>query len=315
MSGAAIPALAVEGIEKGFPGVRALQGVSFDCLAGEIHALVGENGAGKSTLMRVLSGIHRPDAGRLLINGRPAVLASPHDAQALGIAMVHQDTRLVPDLDVAQNIWLGREPGGPVFVDRPAMEQGARRLLERLGLRLDLAAPLAAPVRDLTVSERQLVEIARALTTEPAVLILDEPTSALDPHEAERLFAILRDLRAGGTGIVFISHRLPEVLAVADRITVMKDGEVVGTISRCEAAEDRLVSMMVGRPVSVAYPPRADRTGPTVLEVQDLASGTAFAGISLSAASSATASPSLRAPCSACCRIAARCGSRAARSG
>ncbi len=274
------PALAVRGIEKRFPGVRALGGVSFDCLAGEIHALVGENGAGKSTLMRVLSGVHQPDAGVVLVNGRPAVLASPHDAQALGIAMVHQDTRLVPDLDVAQNIWLGREPGGRVLVDRAAMEQGAQRLLDRLDLHLDLAAPVC----DLAVSELQLVEIVRALTTEPAALILDEPTSALDPYEAERLFAILRDLRAGGTGIVFISHRLPEVLAIADRITVMRDGEVVGTLPRREASEEQLVSMMVGRPVSMAYPPRAGRTGPIVLEVQDLASGTAFAGISLSAA-------------------------------
>lgn len=252
------PVLAVAGIEKRFPGVLALAGVSFDVRGGEIHGLVGENGAGKSTLMRVLAGVHRPDAGRILVRGEFVALAGPKDAQDRGIAMVYQDTRLVPDLDVAQNIWLGREPGGRLYVSRAEMERGARALLERLGVHV----PLDRRVRDLAFDERQLVEIARALTTGPAVLILDEPTSGLDAAEAERLLRLLRELRASGTGIVFISHRLPEVLGAADRITVLKDGEVVGTVAAAGMGEDGLVAMMVGRSVAVAYPPRAGHPGP-----------------------------------------------------
>ena len=223
MNDAAATPLAVEGISKRFPGVQALSGISFDCRAGEVHALVGENGAGKSTLMRILSGVHQPDEGEIRVGGRPVTIADPAEARRLGIAMVYQDTRLVPDLDVARNIFLGREPGG-ALIDLGAMRSEAARLLARLGEAIDVRRP----VRDLSVAERQVVEIARALGTDARVLILDEPTSALTPPDVDRLFAILRDLRAAGTAIVFISHRLPEVFAIADRITVMKDGEMVG---------------------------------------------------------------------------------------
>ncbi len=273
-------ALALSGIEKRFGAVRALSGVSFDCRPGEIHALVGENGAGKSTLMRVLAGVHQPDRGEIMVRGVVVRLSEPSAAQRLGIAMVNQDTRLVPDLDVAQNIFLGREPGTAVLVDRAAMELASRRLLDRLGVGI----ALRARVGDLALGERQLVEIARALTTDPPVLILDEPTSALDGAETARLMAILADLRDAGTGVIFISHRLPEVLAVADRITVMKDGEVVGTVAAAGADEERLVSMMVGRPVSVAYPARASQLGPVLLQIAGLASPGRFAGINLSVA-------------------------------
>lgn len=270
-------ALALARIEKQFGPVRALRGVSFACRSGEVHALIGENGAGKSTLMRVLAGVYAPDSGEITVRGCPVCLGGPHDAQRLGISMVNQDTRLIPDLDVAQNIYLGREPGGAVFVDRATMEEGATRLLGRFGVPIDPTARLG----DLRLGERQLVEIARALATEPSVLILDEPTSALDGAETDRLLAILGDLRAAGTGIIFISHRLPEVLRIADRITVLKDGETVGTVTAAGVDEARLVSMMVGRPVEVAFPPRAGTIGETVLEIESLASPGRFRDVTL----------------------------------
>lgn len=279
MSSILSPVLAVAGIEKRFPGVRALAGVSFDVQRGEIHGLVGENGAGKSTLMRVLAGVYQPDAGRILLGDEHVKLRGPRDAQDRGIAMVYQDTRLVPDLDVAQNIWLGREPGGLLYVDRRAMEREATRLLGRLALSIRLDRP----VRELAFDERQLVEIARALTTDPAVLILDEPTSGLDAAEAERLLVLLRELRSAGTAIIFISHRLPEVLALSDRITVLKDGEVVATVAARAMDEDRLVAMMVGRSVAVAYPPRAPQIGQVRLdaEIADPSGQRRFAAIRL----------------------------------
>lgn len=268
--------LAVEGIVKSFPGVKALQGVSFDCRAGEIHALVGENGAGKSTLMRILAGVYRPDAGEIRVNGSPVTLGSPGEAARHGIAMVYQDTSLVPDLDTAQNIFLGREPGG-VLLDYAKMRADAVALLERLGERIDIGER----VGDKPLAERQIIELARALSTDARVLILDEPTSALTPREVERLFAILRDLKAHGTSIIFISHRLPEVLSIADRITVLKDGEMVGTVEAKGATEDQIVTMMVGRDLALTFPPRATELGTTVLEVEHLSAPGAFSDASL----------------------------------
>jgi ABC-type sugar transport system ATPase subunit len=186
-----VPVLAVLDVDKSFPGVHALKHVSFDCLSGEIHGLVGENGAGKTTLMRVLAGVVQPDSGIIRVRGERVILTSPRRAHDLGIAMVYQDTRLVDDLDVAQNIWLEREPGSFFLVDRRGMEAQAAPILQRLGLEIDLRRT----VRELTTAERQIVEIARALTANPAVLILDEPTSALDRSEVERLGGILRGLQ------------------------------------------------------------------------------------------------------------------------
>lgn len=262
------PVLAVVDVDKSFPGVHALRKVSFDCRAGEIHGLVGENGAGKSTLMRVLSGVLEPDSGRIRVRGQDVVLTSPRSAHDLGIAMVYQDTRLIDDLDVAQNIWLAREPVSFLFVDRAEMENRAASILKSLGVDLDLRKL----VGQLSTSERQIVEIARALTADPAALILDEPTSALDPGEVERLAGILRGLRATSTGIVFISHRIPEVLRLSDRITVMKDGEIVTTVKNSGVTEEQLVSKMVGRQLSLAFPSRAGKPGSNRLEVSKLSS-------------------------------------------
>jgi ribose transport system ATP-binding protein len=275
-----VPVLAVVDIDKSFPGVRALKRVSFDCRPGEIHGLVGENGAGKTTLMRVLAGVIQPDSGVIQVRGKPVTLISPRHAHDLGIAMVYQDTQLVDDLDVAQNIWLGREPGSPLLVNRRLMEAHTASILHRLGLPADLRQP----VRELSSAERQIVEIARALTADPAVLILDEPTSSLDPGEVKRLAGILSNLRAAGRGVVFISHRLPEVLEFADRITIMKDGEIVGTVINQEITEDFLVSRMVGRKLSLAFPPGQTKPGPIRLEVNDLSSPGRFQGVTFTVA-------------------------------
>jgi ribose transport system ATP-binding protein len=272
----ALSVLAVRDVNKSFPGVQALRNVSFDCLSGEIHGLVGENGAGKSTLMRILAGAMPPDSGSIRLRGENVVLRTPRHAHDLGIAMVYQDTRLVDDLDVAQNIWLEREPGSFLLVDRRSMETQAAAILNRLGLEIDLRRT----ARELTSAERQIVEIARALTADPGVLILDEPTSALDPGEVERLGGILRSLQKTGTGIVFISHRLPEVLEFADRITVMKDGQIVTTVLNQGITEDLLVSKMVGRQLSLAFPPKSSKPGRNRLEVRNLSSPGKFREIS-----------------------------------
>ncbi|MBX9456415.1 MAG: ATP-binding cassette domain-containing protein [Rhizobium sp.] len=268
--------LKVDGIVKSFPGVKALKGVSLECRPGEIQALVGENGAGKSTLMRVLAGAYQPDSGSITVDGKPVTLAGPRDAADRGIAMVYQDTRLVPDLDTPQNIFLGREPGG-VLLDYRKMRADAATLLARLGETLDLSER----VGDKPLAERQIIELARALSSNARVLILDEPTSALTPREVDRLFAILRDLRAAGTSIVFISHRLPEVFAISDRITVLKDGEMIGTVDADTVHEDSIVRMMVGRDLALAYPPRNDNPGEVVLSATRLSAPGRFDGVNL----------------------------------
>ncbi len=258
--------LSVEGISKTYPGVRALNRVSFALREGEVHGLVGENGAGKSTLMRILSGADQPDAGRMLAFGRTLTLADPASAHRAGIAMVWQDTRLVPDLDVAQNIALGHEPGGRLLVDRALIDRRARTVLARLGLALDPRTLLRA----LGPAERQMVEIARALDSEARILMLDEPTTALSATETDRLLAILRALARDGAAIVFVSHRLSEVMRVTDRITVMKDGEVVASRPRAELDEDEVVRLMVGRAIADIFPPHAAAAGMPRLEVEGL---------------------------------------------
>src|SRR5688572_15874816 len=240
--------LQMSAISKRFPGVVALDRVDFEISAGEIVALVGENGAGKSTLMKILAGIHRADSGGVLLDGAPVALHGPADAARRRIGIIHQERELIDTLDVAGNVFLGREPsrGGPLrWLDRRRMHDDTERQLARIGA--DLRA--STPLRQLSAAQQQLVAIVRALSMDARLLILDEPTSSLTASDAERLFAVLRDLRSSGTAIVYISHRLKEIERLADRAVVLRDGRNAGTLPREAISHDRLVQLMVGRTV------------------------------------------------------------------
>jgi inositol transport system ATP-binding protein len=258
------PLLRVSDIAKRYPGVQALDRVSLELRPGEIHGLLGENGAGKSTLLKILSGAEVPDAGRIEIGGAERTLASPQDAQAQGVATIYQELNLLPNLSVAENVFIGREPGGRAFLSWRRLAEATHEVLARIGLALD---PLTL-VGALSVAEQQMVEIARALSTEARVIIMDEPTSALSEAEVARLFEIVRELRAQGLGIVFVTHRLDEVLQICDRATVLRDGRLVGTRDVAEVTVDDLIRMMVGRSAAelfTALPAR--EVGEVVLEV------------------------------------------------
>jgi len=248
-----IPRIEAHGITKRFPGVIALRDVSFDLLPGEIHALCGENGAGKSTLIKLLSGLHPHGSfeGELLVDGKHAEFRGIRDATRAGVAVIHQELALVSELSVAENLFLGSEPRRGPRIDWTALREQARSLMARFGLDLDPDLPL----RELGVGQRQLVEILRALGRDSRVLILDEPTAALSETEARLLHATLRDLRARGVACIYISHRLEEVLALADRITVLRDGETVATLAGDAATAPDLIRHMVGRELSELYPP------------------------------------------------------------
>ena len=267
----------MRGIRKAFPGVQALQDVRFEVRAGEVHALVGENGAGKSTLMRILGGVHQRDGGEILLRGRHVEIPSPTQARTLGISIIHQELNQVPGLSVAENIFLGREPRRPGgFIDWAAMYAQAHRLLEDLGLPIDPKRRLGL----LTVAEQQLVEIAKALSVEAELVIMDEPTAALTVEETERLFRFIRDLRARGVAIVYITHRLEEIFSIADRVTVLRDGQYIGTYGIGELTMDELIRLMVGRQLTEKYPKELVAAGPAVLEVRGLTARGQFADVS-----------------------------------
>jgi ribose transport system ATP-binding protein len=265
----------LRGISKSFPGVKSLDGVDFSARAGEVHALLGENGAGKSTLTKIISGAYLPDEGEIRFDGEVRRWASPVDVKRAGIHVIHQELQMFPELTVAQNIFLGHEPTrrfGPFSrLDHAAMQQRTREVLQRLGHALDPAV-LA---RSLSVADQQMVEIAKALVGELKLLILDEPTAAISAREAELLFARLRELKSRGVCIVYISHRLEEVEAVCDRLTVLKDGRLVGTREVADTPRQKIVAMMVGRELQDIFPPkrRADDAASVVLSVRRLASG------------------------------------------
>jgi ribose transport system ATP-binding protein len=247
-------------VSKQFPGVTALDRVDFHVAAGEIVGLVGENGAGKSTLMKILGGIHRADSGTIALDGVPVVLHGPADAARLGVGIIHQELEVVETLDVAGNVFLGREPhwAGPLrLLDRRRMEADAKRHLARIGAQI---SPHAI-VRTLSTAQQQFVAIARALSMNARLLVLDEPTASLGSSEAERLFAVLQDLRSSGTAIVYISHRLKEIEALANRAVVLRDGRNAGVLHRGEITRDRLVQLMVGRAIEGGGPRQAVGTG------------------------------------------------------
>ncbi len=215
----------MRGIVKTFPGVRALDGVSFDVRAGEVHALVGENGAGKSTLMKVLAGAYRADGGTIEIDGAPVDIDGPKAAEALGIGMIYQEFNLVPDLRVVDNLLLGHEPVRGAFLDRRAAGAQAGAVLAQLGI----AVPLELPARKLTVAQQQMVEIAKTLARRARIIVMDEPTAALTEREIDALFALIAKLKADGVAFAYISHRLEELPRISDRITVIRDGRTVET--------------------------------------------------------------------------------------
>ncbi|MCS7039032.1 MAG: sugar ABC transporter ATP-binding protein [Anaerolineae bacterium] len=269
----------MEGINKAFPGVQALNQAHFDLRAGEVHALVGENGAGKSTLMKILAGVYSKDSGRIVYRGKEVEIPNPRAAQDLGISMIHQELNLMPHLTVAQNVFIGREPrrGLSFLLDDDKINAQTQTLFDAMHLRLDPRVRVA----DLTIAKQQMVEIAKALSFQAQVLIMDEPTAALTEAEIEELFRIIRQLRDRGVGIVYISHRLEELKQIADRITVMRDGRYVGTEDARTVPIERIISMMVGRTIYESKPELPERPSQeVVLEVRGLNRGNVIKDVS-----------------------------------
>jgi ribose transport system ATP-binding protein len=263
------PVVRFRGVSKGFPGVVAVDGVDLDILPGEVHVVAGENGAGKSTLMKLLSQVERPTAGTVEISGEPVEFHGPGYAQHLGVAMVYQEFALAPDLSVAENLYLGREPGRFGFVDRGKERDEAGALLRRVGLEVGPARL----VMGLTVAEMQRVEIAKALAIDAKIVIMDEPTATLAEKEIDDLFGVIRGLTGEGIAILYISHRLDEIFRVADRVTVMRDGRIVETLPVSELDEDGLVRLMVGREIGNLYPKPQAEIGDVLLRASGINRG------------------------------------------
>ena len=275
------PIVSMRGIDKSFPGVHALKSVDFEVLPGDVHALMGENGAGKSTLMKVLSGVYSKDAGTVEVDGRAVEITSPREAQALGISIIHQELSLMSDLNAAQNIFIGREPrmAGGLLIDEKKLNAEAARLFEHIHLRIDPRTPVA----NLTIAKQQMVEIAKALSHESRALIMDEPTAALNDVEINELFAIIRELKAEGVGIIYISHKMDELKRIADRVTVMRDGAYVGTVPAADTPVEKIISMMVGRELTDEAASIPDLSeAETLLEVRNLNRGREVRDVSFS---------------------------------
>jgi len=255
----------MEKITKRFPGVVALDGVDFDLKEAEIHALVGENGAGKSTLIKILGGVHKPDAGTITLNNRRVYFHSPLDAQLAGISVIHQELNLVEELTVAENMFLGREKRW-WFVDRKKMRQEAASIMEKLKFHVNPSEV----VKNLNVSEKQLVSIAKALTYKAQIIVMDEPTAAITKTEVDRLFKIMKDLKTHGVSVIFISHRIEEIYEVADRVTILRDGKKIGTYDVGSVSKEDLIRMMVGRKIDDMYPKYNTPSSEVIFKVVNL---------------------------------------------
>ena len=265
--------LELQTIRKSFSGVEVLHDVSLALRPGEVHALLGENGAGKSTLVKIITGVHQPDQGEILLDGKPVHFSDARESRKAGIAAIYQELSLFPDLDVAENIFVGRQPvlaGGRVDWSRLYAEAG--QLLESLGVKLDLKQK----ARLLSIAQQQMVEIARAFSINARILIMDEPTSSLTLHEVDDLFRLVRRLREEGTAVIFISHRLEELYALADRVTVLRDGAYVDTKAMNYVTRDDLIRMMVGRTISNLFPKQESKIGDVILKVSDLTRAGSF---------------------------------------
>jgi ribose transport system ATP-binding protein len=269
-SSAAGPILEVRQITKSFPGVRALKGVDLRVWAGEVHALMGENGAGKSTLMKILAGAYRPDSGQILLDGKEVHFHTPHEARLAGIGIIYQELTVAPNLTVSGNVFLGSEARRLGFLkDTGEMDRRTQQVLNRLGARF----PATQRAAHLAVAEQQQVEIARALFYKSRVLVMDEPTAALSDRETEKLFEVVRQLRAEGLAIIYISHRMAEVYELADRLSVFRDGTYVGVLTRPEFSADKVIEMMVGRRLEDFYEHTRHTPGKVVLEVRNMSDG------------------------------------------
>ncbi len=263
------PLVEMTQVTRTFPGVTALDNVDFQLLPGEVHVLFGENGAGKSTLISVLSGVYPQTSGSVKLAGEEVTFSSVADAKAKGVAAVFQEFSLVPTLSVAKNIFLGSEPMIGPFIDRGKMERDARKLFDDLGFNIDVRAPVASSSR----AEQQMTEIAKAIQSNARVLILDEPTASLTERETSTLFRIVLEAKARGVGIVYISHRIQEFSVIADRVTVLRDGKLIGTVAIADTTPTGLVEMMTGRAVGEIYPPIARTSHNPVLDVDQGSEG------------------------------------------
>jgi len=271
------PLLEVRGVSKSFGAVAAVRDVSFALRGGEIHALVGENGAGKSTIVKILAGVHRPDAGDVTLDGAPLSLDGPADAKAAGIAVIYQEPTLFPDLSVAENIFMGRQPLGRWRrIDRGELDAAAAALFARLGVPIDPKRP----ARGLSIADQQIVEIAKALSLDARVVVMDEPTAALSGVEVERLFGVARSLRDAGAAVLFISHRFEEITALCDQVTIMRDGAHVSTDPVAGLTVDEIVRRMVGRELGTLFPKTDVEPGDVVLEVDRLTRAGVFTDVS-----------------------------------
>ena len=258
--------LEMKNIVKTFPGVKALDNANLTLKKGSVHALMGENGAGKSTLMKVLFGIYKEDSGEIYIEGKKTSFSNPKEALENGVAMVHQELNQVMKRDVADNMMLGRFPKKGIFIDQAGMYKYCEEVFKDLGININ---PRTVTER-LSVAERQLIEIAKAVSYNAKILVLDEPTSSLTSQEVEILFAIIEKLRKRGVGIIYISHKMDEILRISDEVTVMRDGKYVATESSDGLSIDRIISLMVGRDIENVYPPKTNVPGEVVLEVENL---------------------------------------------